>query len=427
MDEAVLEALEHNFSLAARKIESTFPEKRLEIARSQFRWNLFPSFQAQVGEYNDGSGIAEIRTTKSFSAGTVFEVKAGWVERGAEGESGERVDLQLEQPLFQRFGKLTTYQFVDEAAFQMESAQLRFHRETETLILRVVTVFTGVLNQEERLRQEQAALVRAAELVRLVEVKTRQGNANTVDVLEMKMLHRQAELRYRQAEERLILLQAELAELLGRTITQLPELKPIPLDEITFPPLADAEGLARENRVDRIQVLLAYENERRKLSLEERGRYPDVRLLGSVRPVDEREDASTEWFAGLRAGRSLDRRVIDLQIQQQEDTVQAAGLQIAATELQIQREVLQAHSRLTTLSKEREIAEAQLKLSEERLRLAKGLYPSGRSSAFQLRDAEEEWVSAQAQKTDVLLQQVRARYQFWYVLGVLLGDPEEKK
>ena len=56
--------------------------------------------------------------------------------------------------------------------------------------------------------------------------------------------------------------------------------------------------------------------------------------------------------------------------------------------------------------------------------MANGLFPSGRTSSVQLRDAEEEWVNAQTKKTDVTLQQVRARYEFWYVLGLLLGSPE---
>ncbi|MDF3127919.1 TolC family protein [Kiritimatiellaeota bacterium B1221] len=419
LEEAVSEAIAHNFSLAASEIEATFPETQLEIAGSNFRWNLRPSFQAERGSDDDGSASAQLQSGRTFSPGTVFEMKAAWISQES-GDSGGRLDVNLEQPLFQRFGKLSTYQYVDEATFQLESARLRFHRETENLILRVVTGFTAVLNQEERMRQEMDALIRAADLVRLVEVKKRQGHATGVDVLEMKMLHREAQLRFQQAEEQLILARADLAETMGRVSAQLPSLKPIPQVDEDFPDLAEAEKLAREHRVERTQVLLAYENARRKLKLEERERYPDVRLVGNWRPVDESDESS--WFAGLRADRSLDLHVIQLQIEQQENQVQAALLEIGATELQIHREVLQAHSRLKTLAQELEIAEAQLDLSRERLRLAKGLYPSGRTSSLQLRDAEAEWVNAQSQKTDVLLQQVRARYQFWYALGLLLGD-----
>ncbi|MGA0333039.1 MAG: TolC family protein [Kiritimatiellia bacterium] len=421
--DAVSAALDHNFSLAARKIESQFPETRYEIAKSEFRWNVFPSLRAERNDEGEGQFAAELSTVKKTRAGTMFEVRAQWTAVEGGGEEAQ-VDVRLEQPLFQRFGKLSAYQFVDESEFQMTSARLRFHRETENLILRVVRAYTDVLDQQERLKQEQSALLRAADLVRLVEVKLRQGHATGVDLLEMQMLYQEAELRFRQAEEALHLGRAVLAELMGRVSEQLPGLLPVPLETEPLPESGEAGQIARENRVERTLALLNYENERRKLALEERQRYPDVRVIGNWRPVDGDREAS--WFAGLRAGRELDLHVTNLEIERQEKQVQASLLQISSLELQIHREVLEAESRLKTLTREREIAEAQLELSRERLRLAKGLYPSGRTSAQQLRDAEEGWVGAQSQKTDVILQQVRARYQFWYALGLLLGDPGDR-
>lgn len=420
LNEAVSESLQHNFSYASREIESAFPETRLEIARSDFRWNLNSGLEAERSSENEGALLTRIRADKKFSPGTVFEMRAQW-RTADSGENGGQADFRLEQPLFQSFGKLASYQYVDEAQFQLEISRLRFQRETESLILRVVSSFISVLKQKESLRQETAALVRAANLVRLVEVKERQGHATGVDVLDMKMLHHQAELRYRQAEERLELTRAELAELMGRVSDQLPDLEPLSEEEFAVPPLNEAVKLARENRVERMQALLNYENARRHLRLEEREQYPDVRLIGTWQPVNESDE--TAWFAGVRAGRSLDLHLVRLQIEQQENQVQAALMEIAATELQIHREVLQARNRLLTLNHEQKIAGTQLSLSRERLRLAKGLYPSGRTTSVQLRDAEEEWVNAQADKTDVILQQVLARYQFWYALGLLLGNP----
>ncbi len=421
LPEAIEQALQHNFTLAARQIELTYPNIQLQIAQSDVRWNIRPNFLVEKRQNEEGTATASLRGERQFSPGTLFEVSASWTGR-ENNDNGEQVALRLEQPLFQNFGKLSAYRYVDEADYQVKIAQLRFQRETENLILRVVNSYTMALNQSERLRQEMAALIRAADLVRLVEVKQRQGRATGVDVLEMKMLHQQAELRFRQAEEQLIQSRADLAELIGRVSDQLPELEELILEEKEFPALADAEEMARTHRPERKQVLLAYENARRNLKLEERELYPDVRVLGNWRPVSETNE--NEWFAGISAGRSVDLHVTKLQIEQEQNQVQAALLQIAATELQLNREVLQAHSRLQTLEREMEIATSQVMLSQERLRMANGLFPSGRTSSVQLRDAEEEWVNAQTKKTDVTLQQVRARYEFWYVLGLLLGSPE---
>lgn len=421
LPEAISEAVENNFTLATSQIEATFPDTQLQIAQSDFRWKMYPTFSVETDSRYETSSTVGARVEKSFSPGTLFQVRAEWIAR-EENENGERVDLRVEQPLFKRFGKSVTYQAIDDAAFNLQSAQLRLHRETETLILRVVTSYTMALNQAERLKQEITALIRASDLVRLVEVKQRQGRATGVEVLEMKMLHRQAELRFRQAEERLLQSRADLAELMGRVSEQLPQLESVELNKRALPNTAEAERIARDNRVEREQALASYANARRQLKLEERERYPDVRIIGNYRPVTD--SGEEEWFAGLSAGRNLDSRTLKLQIEQEQNQVQAALMHLAAVEVQISREVHQSRSRLTTLEQEMGIAEAQLDLSRERLRLARGLYPSGRTSSVQLRDAEEEWVESQTNKTDVYLQQVRARYQFWYVLGLLLGDSE---
>lgn len=419
LPEAIELALRNNFSLASRQLEMTYPEIQLQIAQSDFRWNVRPNFLMEKREDQNASATAGMRAERQFSPGTLFEISASWTGRD-NGENGEQVDLRMEQPLFQNFGKLSAYRFVDEADFQLKSARLRFQRETENLILRVVNSYTLALNQSEKLKLEMHALIRAADLVRLVEVKQRQGRATGVDVLEMKMLHQEAELRFRQAEERLIQSRADLAELVGRVHDQLPDLEEVALAEEMLPSLTEAGQIARNHRAERFQALLVYENARRNLQLEERERYPDVRLLGNWRPVSEVNES--EWFAGIAAGQNLDPHVIRLRIAQEENQVQAALLQIAAIELQLSREVLQAHSRLRTIDQELEIAESQLQLSRERLRMANGLFPSGRVSSLQLRDAEEEWVQAQTKKTDASLQQIRARYEFWYVLGRLLGS-----
>lgn len=419
LPEAIEMAVEHNFDLAASRIQQNFPQFQLHIAEADFRWKVTPTLAVERDSRQDTITRMEGRAEKRFSRGALFQVRAERVERG-QGEVREWVDIRVEQPLFRRFGALANLRDVHAAEFQLIMAQWGFQRETESLIMRVVEVYTAALNQERRIQQEMQALVRASDLVRLLEVRERQGRATGVDVLEMKMLHRQAELRFRQVEEGLTQSRAELAELLGRVIDQLPELEPVEESDWTLPTVAEAEELAREHRVERMQALAGYEEARRNLRLRERELYPDVRVIGNYRPEAFNDEES--WFTGISAGQQLDLHVTRLQVEQEEQQVRAAMFRIASVELQLSREVRQAYSRVQTLEQEHEIAEAQLELSRERLRLARGLYPSGRSTAVQLRESEEDWVRAQTQKTDVLLGQVRTRYRFWYVLGLLAGE-----
>jgi outer membrane protein TolC len=417
LSEAIEMAVEHNFDLAASRIQRTLPDYQVQIAKAEFRWRLEPTVAVERDSQQETAVRVDGRAERRFSNGSLFQMRAEWT--GLEdGETRESVDFGLEQPLFRRFGTLATMRNVDAAEFQLLNSQWGFHRETEALIMQVVQVYTAVLNQETRKQQEMAALVRAAELVRLVEVRERQGRATGVDVLEMKMLHRQAELRFRQVEEGWRQSRAELAELLGRVSDQLPGLDPVEEEAWTLPSQAESEEMARENRTERMQVLAGYEEARRRLRLQEREFYPDVRVIGRYRPESLNETES--WFAGVSAGRSLDPHITRLEMRREEQQVQAALLEIASVEVQLSREVRQAYSQVETLEHEREIADAQLELSGERMRLARGLFPSGRASATQLRESEEEWVRAQTEKTDVQLRQLRARYQFWHVLGLLL-------
>lgn len=420
LSNAIEVAVEHNFDLAAARIQQDFPQFQLHIAEADFRWDVTPTLAVERDSRQETVTRLDGRIEKRFSRGALFQVRAERVERD-QGDTREGVELRVEQPLFRRFGALANLRDVHAAEFQLLMAQWGFQRESESLIMRVVEVYTAALNRERRIQQEMQALVRASDLVRLVEVRERQGRATGVDVLEMKMLHRQAELRFRQAEEGLTQSRAELAELLGRVSDQLPELEPVEESEWALPTVAEAEELARENRVERMQALAGYEEARRNLRLQERELYPDVRVIGTYRPDSLNDEES--WFAGISAGQQLDPHVTRLQVEREEQRVRAAMLRIASVEVRLSREVRQAFSQVETLEQEREIADAQLELSQERLRLARGLYPSGRTTAAQLRESEEEWVRAQTEKTDVLLRQVRARYRFWYVLGLLVGEP----
>lgn len=420
LSDAIEVAVEQNFELAASRIQQSFPQFQLQIADSDFRWKVTPTLAVERDSRQETVTRLDGRVEKRFSQGALFQIRAERVERD-RGDTREGVDIRVEQPLFRRFGALANLRDVDAAEFQLLMAQWGFQRETEALIMRVVQVYTEALNQERRIQQEMQALVRASDLVRLLEVRERQGRATGVDVLEMKMLHRQAELRFRQVEEGLTQSRAELAELLGRTVDQLPELEAVGELEWTLPSVAEAEELAREYRVERMQALAGYEEARRNLRLQEREFYPDVRVIGNYRPESLNEEES--WFTGISVGQRLDLQLTRLQVAQEEQRVRAAMLRIASVEVQLSREVRQAYSQVRTLEQEREIADAQLELSRERLRLARGLYPSGRTPATQLRESEEEWVRVQTEQTDVLLRQVRARYRFWYVLGLLVGEP----
>lgn len=421
LDQAISFAIEENLSLTTAKLQSLFPELQEEIERQAFEWQFQPSIRITSRQDEDAEGRARVEAERVFSRGTIFEASAEWIQR-EEGESGALAKIRAEQPLFRRYGKLYTLRNLDRAAYQRAASQRSLQLETEALVLRVVDAYTACIYGAELEKQEEASVERAEKLWRLVKARQRQGRATGVDVLEMDLLRRQAALRLERTREATAQSMTLLAELLGRVPEQVPELVPVEVREEEFPDLSEAERLARENRIELEQALADYDEARRNLKLQEREFYPDVRLLASYQPETSLRDEN--WFAGLSAGRDLDLKVNKLEFQQEEASVRAALTRVAAVELRISREVRDAHSQLRTSDREWLLAQDQLILAEERYRLARGLFPSGRTDSQSLRDAEIEWVRAQTQFMDTLLQRVRVRFRFWDTLGLLLGSED---
>lgn len=419
LEEAIGIAIQENFSLTTSKLNVLFPELQTLIEERELEWQFRPSIRIESRLEESAEGRARIEAERLFSPGTVFSANAEWVQR-EEGESGALTEVRLEQPLFRRFGKLYTLRNLDRARYQREAARRALQQETEALVLQVVNAFTAIIYGRELEKQEQAAVERSDRLWRLVKVRKRQGRATGVDVLEMDLLRRQALLRLEQTREANVQARTLLAELLGRVPEQIPPLENVEIPEETFPSLEESEALAREYRLEREQALADYAEARRNLKLQERQFYPDVRLLASYQPETRIRDEN--WLAGLSAGQSLDLQINKLQYQQEEAAVQAALTRVAAVELRISREVRDVHSQLRTAQRELDLARDQTELAEERYRLARGLYPSGRVDAQGLRDAEQEWVRAQTQFKNAVLERVRVRYRFWDALGLLLGE-----
>jgi outer membrane protein TolC len=419
LEEAIGFAVEENFSLTTSTLRSLFPDLQEQIEQQAFEWQFRPSIRITSQREENAEGRARVEAEKTFSRGTVFEANAEWVQR-EEGESGALAEVRAEQPLFQRYGKLYTLRNLDRAAYQRASSERSLELETEALVLRVVEAYTACIYGAELEKQEETALKRAENLWRLVQARKRQGRATGVDVLEMDLLRRQAGLRLERVREATRQSLTLLAELLGRVPEQLPALVAVKVPEETLPSMQESQRLARENRIELEQALADYEEARRGLKLQEREFYPDVRLLASYQPETSLREEG--WFAGLSAGQDLNLQVNKLEYQQEEATVRAALTRVAAVELRVSREVRDAHGQVRTTDREWALARDQVTLSEERYRLARGLYPSGRVDANALRDAEVEWVRSQTQLMDTQLNRVRVRYRFWNALGLLLGE-----
>ncbi len=416
---AVGMAVDHNFDLAEKRLRAAAPALQEQIERAAFRWKVRPFFGVETSEDEVALSRVGSRVERQLGGGTLLQARGEWIVR-EEGSDEQAVDLTLEQPLFRRQGELWSMRGVAGAVYQRRVAEWSLHRETEALILRVVELYTDVLRQERRVEDERGALARAGELARLLELRERQGRANGVEVLEMRLLRQEAEQRLRRAEERVLRSRGDLAELLGISREQLPDLEAAEVPEVPARTRSEWLEVARGRRTEYAQALAAYDEARRQVEVQRRELYPDVRLLGRWRPVAEGGEEGA-WFAGVTGGQELDFDLTRMRVEREELQARAALMAVTSLELRLSREMRQAEDRHRFAAEELALAEGRGRVAAERLRLARSLYALGRVDATQVRQAEEAGVRAEAEEVDARVEAVRAAYGFLHSAGLLLG------
>lgn len=425
LEAAMAAALEHNFDLASSRVRTSLSEVGLDIAESDFRWDVRPGLSLRQNREDQTVTRMEARVSKRTRLGALFQVRGEWTTR-EEGEDSHQVDLRLEQPLFRRFGKLSALEFVDAARHRLKLARWSLQREAETMMLRVVRAYLETIRQAGRVEREREAVARATDLTRLVEIRKNQGRATGVELLEMRMAEQEAALRLRRAEEGVKQARLTLAGLLGRAPEQLPlKLAPPKAPAEDPPSVGEAEALARNYRVERLQVYARYEDARRRLRLQKREFFPDVRLVADYRPLSSVDDEG-DWTVGVAIGQELDRSRVRFEFDRETREVRAALLDISALELRLIREVRSAHAAYRVAEAEAELAKGRLELAERRLRLSRTLYPLGRVTAQQLREAEEALVREERERVETDLSRLQTLYELWHAAGRLAEDvPDE--
>jgi outer membrane protein TolC len=411
-------AVQNNFDQMRRQLAAVIPGLQVELELADFQWQVRPTFGVESSEKEISLSRLGASLDRRHSAGGLFQVRGEWISR-AEGSDEQFVDVSFDQPLFRRYGKTYTQQALESARFQARAAERSLEVETAALILRVVDAFADLSRQTGRVREEEEALVRAHELLRLLELRERQGRASRVEVMEMRMLHQETELRLRQARVQEETRRLELAEWIGRVPEQMPALAPPAIPRLPESPLAALQAMAWTNRLERQQALDAYQDARRRVHVEKRERYPDLRLLSRWRPVGSEDVGS--WFVGISGGRTLDLKTTDLRIRQEEQAARAALAQVAAVELRLNREVQQALSRSTSAADTVTLSEQQLTLALERQRLAGAYYQQGRADALQWRNAETARVDAERSLANARADLLQSRYALLHAVGLLFG------
>ncbi len=430
LDAAIELALRQNRSLVLDALDVRSARYGVERAEADFDIELRPVLEFGTLD-DDQTTVFGIRTSRRFRTGA--EIGVDLVSEDFDTSIGRRARLAIElnQPLFRRFGRLVNEEPIERATSALRRAQRLYHAGRANLVLDVIESYEAIQRLERQVQADEKSLERADELLRSTVAKESLGRTNRIDVLRVELQKGIAESRLNADRERLASELQAFAELLGLEPDAPVELIESTLFEVELPSPADAVARALDNRLDYAQALADFDDAERGALIAENLLLPDVRVTGRYERADEplafAGGDRTRWFFGVRGDTDLNTRAARLDIERSQIQAESASQRIEVVELGISREVRQAMLAYRRSRADIGTLEANLENARARLELSRRLFETGRADNFSVTDAEEAFLDAQSDLLTGRADASLAAYDLLHTLGVLIEVPESLK
>lgn len=429
LDEAIDLALEQNRALVLNAYDVR--SARYGVARAETAFDLQLRPVLEFGTLDDRDTLVfGLEATQRFSTGT--EVGVDLVSEDFDTSIGRRARLAVEinQPLFRRFGRLVNTEPVVLANSALRRTQRVFHARRADLVLDVIRSYEDIQRLQRQVEADQSSVERAGELLRSTTAKESLGRTTRIDVLRVELQVGLAESTLNADRERLASEREALAELLGLAPDTTLSLAPTALFDIELPPAAEAVAQALDNRLDYAQALADRVDAERGALIAENLLLPDVRVTGRYERADEPLSFGgddSRWFFGVRGDTDLNTRAAQIDIDRAQLQSASASQRIRVVELGIAREVRQGMLAYRRARADLGILDANLDNASARLDLAERLFESGRVDNFSVTDAEDAFLDAQSRRLSGRTEASLAAYRLLHTLGVLVEFPEDLK
>lgn len=343
--------------------------------------------------------------------------------------------VSLTQPLLKDFGR--TVNLAPRRVAELEFGVSNFEREifVTNQLVEVINAFHDILYAQENLRVKQEAVGLATTLL--------EDNRRRVELGRMSQLDlAQAEVQISQAEEEVILAEDFLRDRKATLVRLIHADRRADILDFSVqgdlegttvnPPSADAlDALAREHRPDFLlaKALVEQESVRRRYARNQM--LPELNLQfnygitglsnsprNSLRRAEDLD--TTQWSGGLvlrmpitntRArseARAADRRKLQ------------AEIEVQRVEQQIYIDVRNALSRLATLERRLQTTQNSIRLAEESLQVETRMLEEGRSTSFQVLQAQDSLSDARTRALAALVDLKKASAELDVVSGRLL-------
>ena len=436
LDTALGYALKRNRNLVRLALSLEGSQIGVGAAESEFSVRVAPDGDLDFSNDRDARQYG-LLGSKRFILGTDVQLRGDVSEIDPQdGEEFRRgtLSIRIEQPLFRNFGRLIHGESILQAQQTLKTARRTYHQQMANLIVDVVQSFETILLLEGQIRSDEAFFVRMDKLYKLTRAREKQGHTSRVDTLRVELDRGQALSRLEVTRERLSFNQREFAELLGFDPETIFLLEPPRLIEFEIPALEESVKVGLANRMDYAQVLQDHEDTYRGIKIARRGLYPDLGLVtryerfGEGRTFSEATDFGEDsWFVGLGANVELnpvrDRAAISRAVVDEK----SARETIQIVELNVAREIQQQVTAYRRAQADLRIVGRNLKLSEDRAKLARRLFEAGRGDNFSVTDAEESYLEAESRRLAARAEASVSGYRLLRALGTLIDFPKELK
>ena len=436
LDTAFGLAVKKNRSLARTALSMESGRLGVDAAESEFSHRLTPDgdldFSADRGAHRYG-----LIGSKRFMLGTDVQVRGDVSD--VNPDRGDRlrrgaISIRIEQPLFRNFGKLIHGESKLQAQQGLKTVRRTYYQQIANLVVEVVQSFETILLLEGQIRSDEAFYDRINKLYRLTKAREKQGHTSRVDTLRVELDRGQALSRLEVTRERLFFNQREFAELLGFDPETTFILEPPSLLKFKIPPVEESVRIGLANRMDYAQALQDYKDAVRGTKIARRSLYPDLGLVTRYESFGEGATFSKamdfgedNWFVGVGANVELHPVREQALIGQAKIGEESARQTIKITELNVAREIQQQVTAYRRAQADLRIVERNLKLSENRAKLARRLFEMGRGDNFSVTDAEESFLEAESQMLAARAEASISGYRLLLAQGTLIDFPEDLK
>ncbi len=435
LETAIGLALQHNVALAQGALGIDRSRLGVQAAKDEFRVEVSP--YGNVNSTDDGADWRYgLRAEKKLLWGTEVGLGTEVVRYPSfvdeNWRSAVRVDLR--QPLFRRFGKQVNEEGITIAGERWRAETRRWELQKADLIVDVVRAFETIIRLRKQIACDDSVIDRAGKLRELTRIRERQGRASRVDTLRIELQWGQAQARLETHREEAVSAWIELAELLGRSSAQEPDLTPAPLPDLEIPSMDALVRTALSNRLDYAQAIDDYRSSRRQEKLAHRNLQPDLDLVASSEQYDQDSRFSDSlnfdqqlWTVGLAGQMNLLQRRGKTAVAVAAVDVQSARAVIRVKSLSITRDVQQAASAYRKARAELSIAGRNHEAAQARAELAHRLFEMGHGDNFAATDAENAFIEAETQILTTRSQVCLAGYRLLRAMGTLTETPEALK